>query len=143
MKLFKFIALVVVAVAVTGYFMDWYSVTKTGDDSYTVKLVFDKIKKATENATKKTRSALEKLKAKIANARSMTGTLVSVNVIAGTLDIKGDDGQTTQFQLDADSLEGGVKDLTALKAIAQGQAIEVHYEKSGDTLKALKIKPAK
>ena len=121
-SLIKLVILIAIIAGVVGWWQDWFSISKSSDDSYTVKVNKDKAKGDLGKAT-------DKLKEKIAGVKTVTGTLSSFDPIGKTARLKTADDEIP-LKIDRSMLESG--STLNLAAFATGAKVCVKYgEKDG------------
>ncbi|MCA9321894.1 MAG: hypothetical protein KDB53_14220 [Planctomycetes bacterium] len=138
-SLFKFVVVIVIILAVVGYFQGWYSIEKQGDDSYNVSIDKEKLKSDVSSATDKTKSAVDKIKETVVGEKEFTGKVTKLDLLAQRLTVTADDGDSKTFVIDKSVFENSPADFAALAALANGDQVTVTYEKEEGDKRLIKV----
>ncbi|MEZ6194800.1 MAG: hypothetical protein R3F20_03585 [Planctomycetota bacterium] len=130
-KLLKFVILLVVVLGVVGYFRGWFEVSKSGDDSYNVKINRETIDQDTKKAKETAKDAVGKLKDGLAKDSEVVGQLTSLNVLGGTFTVTTAQGEASTFSIGKD-MKDNTDALTVLGALEPGQDVKVCFKKLED-----------
>ncbi len=119
LRLFNFVAVLALILAVVGYFRDWFEITKPAHDEYAVKLDRDRI----GDDTRAARDIASKVGKSLAGRR-ISGTVKYVNPLTMSVVLTDGTEQDHSFKLAGDSVitrggqSAGLLDLAETRSVA-------------------------